>query len=81
MAADPEHAVVAAAFAAEVADRWDAPAIDAAVRSNQVARATVDRALRQGRFEAWDYVPQSNALNQYMRNHLDLNDVESSRRA
>mgnify|MGYP002628228616 FL=1 len=81
LAADPEHAVVAAAFAAEVADRWDAPAIDAAVRSNQVARATVDRALRQGRFEAWDYVPQSNALNQYMRNHLDLNDVESSRRA
>ena len=46
-----------------------------------MARATVDRALRQGRFEAWDYVPQSNALNQYMRNHLDLNDVESSRRA
>jgi choline-sulfatase len=81
LAADPEHADVAAAFAAEVADRWDAPAIDAAVRSNQEARATVDRALRQGRFEAWDYVPQSNALNQYMRNHLDLNDVESSRRA
>ncbi|MFT5027492.1 MAG: choline-sulfatase [Ilumatobacter sp.] len=81
LAADPEHALVAAAFEAEVADRWDAPAIDAAVRANQEARATVDRALRQGRFEAWDYVPQSNALNQYMRNHLDLNDVESSRRA
>ena len=39
------------------------------------------RALRQGRFAAWDYQPTTDATNQYMRNHLDLNDVEAGRRA
>jgi choline-sulfatase len=81
LATDPAHADTATAFAAEIFERWDPEVINDAVRANQQARATVDRALRQGRFEAWDYVPQSNALNQYMRNHLDLNDVESGRRA
>jgi choline-sulfatase len=81
LATDPAHADTAAAFEAEVFERWDPDAIDAAVRANQQARATVDQALRQGRFEAWDYVPQSDATNQYMRNHLDLNDVEAGRRA
>lgn len=81
LATDPHHAETVAAFDAEIAERWDVEGIDAEVRTSQQARATVDRALRQGRFQAWDYVPQSNALDQYMRNHLDLNDVESSRRA
>lgn len=77
----PEHQDVVADFTAEVLQRWDSDAIDAAVRSNQQARATVDQALRQGRFEAWDHQPVIDAKNQYMRNHLDLNDVESTRRA
>ena len=33
------------------------------------------------RHEPWDFVPVPDASNQYMRNHLDLNDVERSRRA
>ena len=81
LAGDDAHAAVVAAFVQEVAERWDAAAIDADVRASQRARQVVDRALRQGRFAAWDYVPQSDATNQYMRNHLDLNDVESGRRA
>lgn len=68
-------------FTMEVLDRWDPAALNAAVRANQVARATVDRALRQGRFEAWDFQPSTEAKNQYMRNHLDLNEVETGRRA
>ena len=81
LALSPEHATMVAAFEAEIFERWDPGTINAAVRSNQQSRATVDRALRQGRFEAWDFVPQSDATNQYMRNHLDLNDVEAGRRA
>lgn len=76
----PGH-TTAAAFEAEVHERWDATALDDAVRTNQKARAEVDRALRKGRFAAWDYQPTTDASNQYMRNHLDLNDVESSRRS
>ena len=76
-----DHLDTVADFTAEVLQRWDVDTIDAEVRASQRARATVDRALRQGRFTSWDYQPATDAANQYMRNHLDLNDVESSRRA
>lgn len=81
LAAQADFMDEVADFTMEVLDRWDPTGLNAAVRANQEARATVDRALRQGRFEAWDYQPTTEARNQYMRNHLDLNDVESGRRA
>ncbi len=68
-------------YESEIHDTWDVAAIDNAVRTNQQARACVDRALRQGRYTAWDFQPTTDASSQYMRNHLDLNIVESSRRA
>ncbi len=80
LAADPEHAATARSFAAEVDDRWDLAQLDADVRADQAARATVDRAMRQGRFSGWDFQPGRDASQQYMRNHLDLNEVESGRR-
>jgi choline-sulfatase len=78
---DLDHTDLVADFTMEVLRRWDVDVIDADVRANQSARALVDRALRQGRFEAWDFQPMTNAADQYMRNHLDLNDVEAGRRA
>jgi choline-sulfatase len=78
---DADFTDVVADFTAEVLRRWDPDAIDAAVRSNQQARALVDTAMRQGRFAAWDHQPMTDATNEYMRNHLDLNDVEEGRRA
>jgi len=87
LAADPHEltnlaptSAEAAAFEAEIHKRWDAAALKAEVLANQQARAVVDRALRQGRYQAWDWQPSVDATNQYMRNHLDLNEVESSRR-
>ena len=71
----------AAAYQTEVHATWDVAQIDAAVRTSQRARACVDRALRQGRYTSWDFQPTIDATNQYMRNHLDLNAVEASRRA
>jgi choline-sulfatase len=92
LAADPHEVVNLAAssasaqeyeaeYEAEIHRTWDVHAIDHAVRTSQRERAQVDRALRQGRYESWDYQPTVDAANQYMRNHLDLNDVEASRRA
>ncbi len=81
LASHAAHAETVAAFTAEVFDRWDPSRIDGEVRANQRARADVDRALRQGRFWAWDFQPMTDATEQYMRNHLDLNDVERGRRA
>jgi choline-sulfatase len=72
---------VVADFTTEVLRRWDPDAIERAVRADQGARSLIDRALRQGRFSPWDYQPVTDAANQYMRNHLDLNEVEARRRA
>ena len=81
LATHPGHVETTVAFSAEVFDRWDPARIDREVRENQRARADVDRALRQGRFRSWDFQPVSDSTEQYMRNHLDLNEVERSRRA
>lgn len=78
---DAVHLDVVADFTTEVLRRWEPDQLLADVRANQKARAIVDRAMRRGRFSAWDYQPMTDAQNQYMRNHLDLNDVESGRRA
>lgn len=64
----------------EVRERWDAEAIDDAVRRSQEERRLVDHAHRQGAYTGWDYQPHTDASEQYMRNHLDLNEVESGRR-
>ncbi len=71
----------AADYENEIHATWDVARIDREVRASQQARACVDRALRQGRYTAWDFEPTVDATNQYMRNHLDLNAVESARRA
>jgi len=75
-----EHADTVAAFEAGVHKRWRPAEIKAAVIASQHARRTVDTALRKGRHVSWDHQPFEDSSNQYMRNHLDLNQVESSRR-
>ncbi len=67
-------------YVAEVHRRWNVEAIDQAVRVDQARRRLVDNALRQGRHTPWDHQPHTEASEQYMRNHLDLNDVEARRR-
>ena len=76
----PAHASVAAAFRAEVDRRWDHERIHGEVLASQRARRVVDRALRSGRYVAWDHVPVPDSANQYMRNHLDLTALELARR-
>src|SRR4051794_6174618 len=75
-----EHAGDAAAFEADVYKRWRPAEIKQAVIASQRARRTVDTALRKGRHASWDHQPFEDSSNQYMRNHLDLNEVESSHR-
>ncbi|MGI9612355.1 MAG: choline-sulfatase [Acidimicrobiales bacterium] len=81
LALESSYLEIAAAFEAEVHERWDVERINLEVLASQQARADVDRAARQGRFQPWDYQPPPTATDSYMRNHLDLNDVEAGRRA
>ncbi|MGI9031107.1 MAG: choline-sulfatase [Ilumatobacteraceae bacterium] len=80
LAVDPRHAAIAAEFDKEVQARWDLETLRLAVLADQRARRTVDAALRTGQHTPWDHRPAVDPAHQYMRNHLDLNVVERSRR-
>jgi len=80
LAAMPEHQAVHAQLSAEVDARWDLPAFDAAVRQSQACRWVVYDALRQGGYYSWDYQPLQQASERFMRNHMDLNQLEAAQR-
>lgn len=80
LATDADHADTVSGFDEELHNRWDPAELRDQVVANQRSRRTVDQALRQGRFTPWDFQPTTDAAQQYMRNHLDLNEVESGRR-
>jgi choline-sulfatase len=79
-AADPAQAATLARFRAMASARWDLPAYDAEVRESQARRWVVYPALRNGAYYPWDHQPLAKASEQYMRNHMDLNVLEESRR-
>ena len=69
-----------AAFRAEVAERWDLAALDAQVRASQRWRRLVGAALNKGEHRSWDFQPLRDASKQYMRNNMDLDDLEAMAR-
>ena len=60
--------------------RWDLDKFDADVRVSQARRWVVYEALREGGYYPWDYQPLQKASERYMRNHMDLNNVEDDAR-
>jgi choline-sulfatase len=79
-AAEPAAAEALARLEAAVAARWDLAAFDRAVRESQARRRIVAEALRRGAWHPWDWQPLKPASERFMRNHLDLNQLESSQR-
>ncbi|MGI8702514.1 MAG: choline-sulfatase [Nocardioidaceae bacterium] len=73
----PAHSELLADLLAEVAARWDLPKIDAEVRESQQRRIAVTKALGNGDQAAWDFVPPYDASRRYIRNHMDLGDLET----
>ena len=80
LADDPAHAGTLAQLQAKAEARWDLAAFDAAVRESQARRWVVYEALRKGGYYPWDYQPLQKASERYMRNHMDLNVLEESKR-
>jgi choline-sulfatase len=76
LAVDPELAAVRSSFYEEVVDRWDARAIHLEVVASQRRRLLVAEALASGAVASWDYQPFQDASQQYMRNHIELDDLE-----
>ncbi len=80
LAGDAAHAGTVRVLAEKVNQRWDMAAFDAEIRASQARRLVVYDALRNGAHFPWDYQPLQKASERYMRNHMDLNVLEESRR-
>ena len=80
LAADPAHAEQVATYMIKVRSRWDMARYDAEVRESQARRWVVYEALRNGNYYPWDFQPLQKASERYMRNHMDLNVLEDSKR-
>ncbi|MNZ53219.1 Choline-sulfatase [compost metagenome] len=76
LAKSPEHTALFADFLAEARVRWDIPAISRQVLASQRRRRFVADALSRGNLTSWDHQPFVDASQQYMRNHIDLDDLE-----
>ena len=80
LATAPTQQAVVEKLSAEIDARWDLSAFDAAVRQSQACRWVVYEALRQGGYYPWDYQPLQQASERFMRNHMDLNQLEETKR-
>ena len=80
LASDPAHREVLHAMQAQSRARWDLAAFDAEVRESQARRHVVYEALRNGAYYPWDYQPLQRASERYMRNHMNLDNLEDSKR-
>jgi len=63
-------------FHDEVVERWDAQAIHQEVVASQRRRLQIVDALTTGKATSWDFQPFQEASQQYMRNHMELDDLE-----
>ncbi|KAI0457412.1 choline sulfatase [Xylaria acuta] len=63
-------------FEAEANARWDFEAITQSVLLSQRTRRLVWDALKVGKFDPWDYNPDDNGTNKYIRSFLPLDDLE-----
>ena len=77
---DPEHADIAAAFAAEVSGRWQSEAIRQHVIATQRQRRAVHAAMEAGALTSWDYQPRRDASQEFVRNHMDWTEAAAKTR-
>ena len=67
-------------FRDTIESTWNLDRFDQDVRESQAKRKVVYEALRKGGYYPWDFQPLKQASERYMRNHMDLNILESSQR-
>ncbi|CAG8868905.1 Choline-sulfatase [Pseudomonas fluorescens] len=80
LASSPDHQALLQAFADEARQRWDIPSLREQVLASQRRRRLVAEALSIGALKSWDHQPRVDASQQYMRNHIDLDDLERKAR-
>lgn len=76
LAQDSAYQDLCREFRTEIASRWDYDRLHGEVIASQRRRRLVSRALSQGKVTTWDHQPVFDASTQYMRNTIDLDDLE-----
>jgi choline-sulfatase len=76
----PEHAELVEALRQEIAEGWDLDQVTEDVLWSQRRRRLVARSLMKGKVTPWDFQPMVDASQQYMRNTIDLDDLEARSR-
>jgi choline-sulfatase len=77
---EPESASLVAEFRRDITARWDLATLDREVRQSQQRRLAVAKALGTGVQTPWDFSPAYDASRRYIRNHMDLADLEEMAR-
>jgi choline-sulfatase len=80
LAHDPANGEILKMFENETASRWDVERLHRRVIDDQNRRRLLADALSEGTYTSWDYQPSDDASAQFMRNHLDLNELEHTTR-
>lgn len=80
LAQDMNFTPMLAWFQTIARQQWNMKQFDDDVRESQARRWVVYPALRNGAYFPWDHQPLQKASERYMRNHMDLNVLEESKR-
>jgi choline-sulfatase len=80
LADSEQHQALLEKFSQQIHQKWDIAKFRTDVLRSQKNRLAVYHGLQKGQFQAWDFQPQQDATNRFMRNHLDLNVLEAHAR-
>ncbi len=80
LAQNPAYSEIVTQFKQEAEQRWDTGTIIHQVILSQRRRRMVSHALKQGKQTPWDYQSIADASTMYMRNNIDLDDLEKRAR-
>ena len=73
---EPRHKAILQAYEEEAQRKWDFTQITRDVLLSQRRRRFVWSALKQGRFESWDYQVPDDSRTRYIRSHIPLDELE-----
>src|SRR5260370_36343558 len=76
LAGNPAESRTLAGFRTEALARWNEDDLRAQVIASQRRRRLVAESMAKGQHTSWDYQPRRDASRSYMRNHLELDDLE-----
>ena len=80
LAGDPAYITIVEQLRAEAEQRWDFPDLYRRVVASQRQRRFLFNAEKTGQLPAWDFQPRIDASRQYVRRHLELDEIERKAR-